>query len=321
MEETAVAWKKLEQLGHRQHGVVTSAEAQRCGLSRSALRWRITRGELVQVHEGVFTFSAARRSWEQRAMGAVLWLGPSAALSHASAASVLCLDGFKARPSTVEVLVPHSEVSTRRLKDLPQGLVVHRSRTPFESTTVAGLRVTDLTRTLLDLAQVAKKPRGLDDTLDDALDSAQRMYPGTDRLLEQELKTHGQGRAGAARLSQLLEARAGLSTESALEARVLRAIRRAGLPPPKPQVQVSDGDGYVTRLDFAWAAELVALHVDGYAYHQQRTQFEGDRIINSRLTALKWASVWVTHRSVDGDVWLRALRTLLERRAPQQKLI
>ena len=73
----------------------------------------------------------------------------------------------------------------------------------------------------------AKVIAWLDDELEDALDSAQRMYPGTDTLLEAELKSGTRGKKGGGRLKDLLDATAGHATESPLEAKVARALRFA----------------------------------------------------------------------------------------------
>ena len=186
---------------------------------------------------------------------------------------------------------------------------------------VSGLRVTSPTRTLLDLAGVVGPACGLDDPLDDALDSVQRRWSGADRRLRRLLDELGMGRPGARRLGALLEDRRGASTDSALEARAFRALRRTQLQRPTHQYEVYDADRYVTRLDFAWVQERVALLADSHAWHVQLNRFERDRTVATWLQVLGWHLVWVTSRSLTNGRWREALRGALEARAPQLKLI
>jgi very-short-patch-repair endonuclease len=74
------------------------------------------------------------------------------------------------------------------------------------------------------------------------------------------------------------------------------------------------------RIDFAWPAERVGLHVDGYRWHHQRDRFERDRAQLARLTALGWRSVHVTSRGVEDAEWLVALRSALRAGAAQLPL-
>jgi hypothetical protein len=257
----------------------------------------------------VYRFTFSRPTWEQRALAALLRLGPAAALSHDSAAFVLRLKGFASRPESVEVLVPHGFPRVSRAHPLMPGVVLHRARAPFESFKVGGLRVTDARRTLLDLAG-----RLQGDRLDAALDAAHRYDEDLAARLTKAVegrKARVRGVKGIAGLRELLADRDGRATESPLEAEVFRALRRADLPRPVHQYEVTDEGGYVTRLDFAWPEERVALHVDGYAYHHDRVPFEHDRLVGTRLTALGWRSVWVTSRSKDDTTWLRAVQKAL----------
>ena len=258
------------------------------------------------VHAGVYRLPSVRPTWEADALAALLVVGPAGALSHGAAAWVWHLDG-QARPDgAIDVTVP----VVVRARGAP-GVAVHRTRVPFKVAEVGPLRVTTVARTLVDLASTVS---GRTASLEDALDSAQRLYPGTQARLRSALNTVGRGRRGTGLLRPLLAQRDGSATESWLEARVAGALRRAVLPRPKCQHEVYDAQGYVLRVDFAWPAEHVALHVDGYAYHQRRTRFERDREAVSRLTALGWQSLWVTHRALQAGTWLGSLRAVLEHR-------
>jgi very-short-patch-repair endonuclease len=295
--------------------LVTRLQARQSGLTVKALRAALTRGELERVHGGVYRFASSRATWEQRALAALLRLGPSAALSHASAAFVLRLQGFSSRPDTIELTTARDGPRTKRIRPVMQGVLLHRTRVPFRTLDVGGLRVTSTTRTLQDLAS-----RLEGDALEDTLDAAQHTF-GLGERLQRAIEPAARGVKGTTRLRRLLEERQGAKTDSPLENRVFRALRRARLPRPVLQLEVFDGSEYVTRLDFAWPTERVALHVDGYAYHCRRTQFDHDRTVASKLTALGWRAVWVTSRTLQDPGWLTDLRAALTHGAPQLSLL
>jgi hypothetical protein len=59
------------------------------------------------------------------------------------------------------------------------------------------------------------------------------------------------------------------------EARLLFAS--AGLPAPTTQFVVRDGHRFIARLDFAWEEALLAVEIDGFAYHSASGDFQRDR--------------------------------------------
>jgi predicted transcriptional regulator of viral defense system/very-short-patch-repair endonuclease len=312
---TERGWGRVVGCAGRQHGLVTGAQVNTAGVTRGALRTRVASGELENAAPGVYRFCSAPRTWEQRALAALMRLGPQAALSHGSAAHVLKLDGFHRTPTNVDVLVAKDSGVKTTNWCTERSVVLHHTRTAFESRVVNGLRVTDLARTVMDLAGQVDGER-----LEDALDAAQRRNPGLEGVLSRKLKRSCKGVTGSAQLAGLLEERGGEHTDSALEAKVFRALRKARVRRPEHQHEVFDGERYVVRLDFAWVREKVALHVDGYTYHQQRTRFEHDRGVATQLTALGWRSVWVTSRSLGGHDWVKAVKAALRDADPQLTL-
>jgi G:T-mismatch repair DNA endonuclease (very short patch repair protein)/acetolactate synthase regulatory subunit len=299
-------WKVVERLGQRQWGLVSAEQLANCGVESTALRWKLDSGRIERVHFGVYRFAAVPVTWHQRALAAALAGGPSSALSFASAAHAHELDGFEAAPAAVDLTTPRRQ--QRRLLDV----VLHRSNTRLEVTRRRGLPVTGVARTLVDLAAVLD-----DERLELTLDSAHRKIP---KLASQLCALLDEARrSGARRLRRLLEERLA-PTDSALELKVRRILRRARMPRPAHQLEVSDLAGPIVRIDFAWPAERVALHVDGYRWHHQRDRFERDRVQLARLTALGWRSVHVTSRSAGDLAWLAALRSALQAGALQLRL-
>ncbi|MDQ3991533.1 MAG: endonuclease domain-containing protein, partial [Actinomycetota bacterium] len=75
--------------------------------------------------------------------------------------------------------------------------------------------------------------------------------------------------------------------ESRLEARLLRAVHRAGLPPPRPQVRVRAGTT-VARLDFGYPEQRVGIETHGYRWHGGRERWERDLRRVNALTLAGW---------------------------------
>jgi very-short-patch-repair endonuclease len=300
----------LKKVARRQDGVFTREQLAECELDRSAWRPRLDAGLLELVWPGVFRFAGTPRPWRQHARAALLAAsrgGGEAALSHDSAAHVYGLDGFSDKaPYPLDLIVTRERHAPRL-----RGVRIHRTRGALPTMSVRGLRVTTLARTLADLAgRLTGAPLEL------ALDSAQRLSPTLGTSLDDFLVA---GRSGARELCDLLGTRLA-RTDSPLEARVLRRLRVEGLAEPSNQFEVSDGAGFVARVDFAWPTERVALHVDGYRWHHQRERFDKDRSQLAQLTALGWVSVHVTATGLDQPAWVDALRVALEAGSPQLRL-
>lgn len=302
---------RIRDLARRQFGLVTWEQTRRLGLGRGAIAHRVEAGEWQRVHRGVFRLSGTPVTWSQAARAATLLCGTGSALSHQPAAFLYGLDGAPHRPpARLDLSVSRSRCPG------PVPFALHRSRTSTRVHWHRGLPVTPLAETLCDLS-ASLSP--LD--LELALDSARRQYPASVRWLTQRLlDRHHRGRAGLTVLRELVALRLEGPTGSPLETRVRRALREAGVPTPRRQLELFDATGFIMRVDFAWPDHLVALHVDSYRWHHQRERFERDAFQRARLAALGWQSVAVTSRSLDSGECLAALKTVLDAKAPQLAL-
>jgi hypothetical protein len=238
-------------------------------------------------------------------MEAQLIGGEDSALSHETAAWLHGLDGFR-KPKIIDVTA-HRDFAREH-----EGVRFHRPRNgPGPRVYCRLLLTTTVQRTIVDLAgQLAEAPLEL------ALDSAYRKYKKFPEWLEgYVLRLKPQGTPGLSTLMRLLELRRGTVTDSPFEVRVLRKLREHGLIPDEEPVEVYDRESnYVMRLDFAWEALKVALHVDSYLWHQQRERFDRDARQRSRLTACGWQSITVTWTNFEDGAWLSDLQSLV---APQ----
>ncbi|MGV3620437.1 MAG: hypothetical protein ACO1OB_06455 [Archangium sp.] len=300
-------------LMRKQNGVIGFEQARALGLSVGAIRWRVSSGEWVREIGPTFRLAAAPQSWWQRATAVLLAAGPTAALSHASAAFVLGLEGFIGKPpGVIDVTVNRA----RRVR--LDGFVTHHVRETVPRFTKAGLRVTTLARTLVDLAAVLPEEK-----FEFTLDSAQRRYPHLARWLEDYLgNLEPRGRPGITMLAKLLRERNGGKTESALEVKTWRALRRNGLTDVRRQFEVKEADGRpVMRVDFAWPEHRFVLHADSTLWHLQEERLTRDALQRMRLQELGWLSLVVTNSMLkSGDAWLAYVRTQLRERDPQRRL-
>ena len=153
--------KKLAALAAGQHGLITRRQALPAGLGPAAVQWRLRRGDLERVHQGVYRVAGSRRTVEQAILAACLAAGPDALASHATAAE---LHGLPAGGSGTHVTVPWE----RRTR--VQGLMLHRVARLDRVDIVMkrGVPVTSVARTIIDLA-AELSPGRLEEVLDHAL--------------------------------------------------------------------------------------------------------------------------------------------------------
>jgi hypothetical protein len=251
------------------------------------------------VHHGVFRIAGSVCSWEQQVLAA----GVSARgrASHRAAGRLWGLDGLEEAP--VEVLVP-----LERAHRLP--FTTHRTGTwdRVDGARRSGIPTTSPARTIVDLAAVLGE-EALEIALDAALRNGLVRVP---RVLWRLERLGSRGRAGVAALRRLLVERQGATgrSESALETKALRAIRRARLPEPVLQHRVREGRRIVARLDLAYPDQLVAVPLDGWRYHSTRSVWQRDLAARAHLAAMGWRVVpwtWsdVVHRAPEATALLR----------------
>ena len=149
----------LLRVAGRQHGALSRAQALASGMSPSSVDRRIASGQLKLILPGIYTVLGVPSSWHQRVMAACLWAGAGAVASHQTAGALWALEGIQ--PGSVEITTP------RRLRS--QQVSVHQSRLgPGETTVVGRIPVTDVARTLLDLAAAMPEDH-VEIAFDDAL--------------------------------------------------------------------------------------------------------------------------------------------------------
>lgn len=197
-------------------------------------------------------------------MAAVLACGPSAVLSHGSAAA---LWGFGSeRDDLIDISVPAGSPRRR------PAVRVHRRATlrPQDVTTHERIPVTSPVLTLIDEA-TELTPRRLERAVNEA-DKLNRVK--VDDL--SEALTRYRDLPGLAPLRQLLDPLAFRLSDSDLEQVMRKRADAAGLPMPETKAWVN---GY--EVDFFWPQLGIVVEADGLRYHrtplQQRRGLERDQ--------------------------------------------
>jgi very-short-patch-repair endonuclease len=255
-------------LAERQHGVVARRQLLALGLSAELVDGRLVAGYLAPIYEGVFAVGRARLGRYGRWMAAVLATGPNSVLSHGSAAELWAMRGSRGDPEVTR----RSGGTTRR------GVRLHQTRVldPSETTVEAGIPVTSIERTLVDIA-ARLDPRQLERAVVAADRTGQLRWPELERLLARTPR-----RPGACRLRRIahkVSPRA-VDAKSTLEIDFLALCREAGLAAPQVNVLV---EGFL--IDFLWPAERLIVETDTYGFHGDRLAFERDRERSMQLMA------------------------------------
>ena len=259
-----------------QHGIVTHAQLLRCGLTRHAIAHRVRTGRLIRLSRGVYAVGHLGLGWSAQRLAAVLGCGRAGVLSHADAAVGARL--LEPVPGPIHVTCR----SGHRLG--PEGVIVHRAALAREDVVHLGpIPMTAPARTLLDLA-AAGDERQLEFALREA--QARRL------VRPAELLRRCDRRRGARLLRAVLEDEPGL-TRSEAERRLLRLLRRAGLPAPRTNVRIGRFE-----VDLLFADERLIVEVDGFAFHASRSAFERDRDRDAALTALGYRVMRFTWRTL-----------------------
>ncbi|MGN6276124.1 MAG: type IV toxin-antitoxin system AbiEi family antitoxin domain-containing protein [Solirubrobacterales bacterium] len=268
---------QIAALANRQHGLVTLVQLEEIGMDRRTASARVASGRLHRVHDGVFAVGYPRLTPEAVLMAAALACGPSAVLSHGSAAM---LWGFwKEDSGKVHVIAPN-----RRGRN-PQGIAAHRDGwlPTTDVTEVRGIPCTTVARTLLDQAAVLKPWE-----LRRSFGEAEVM-----RLVDQsELRSQihrGRGRRGVARLRLLADEIHPQTkrSRSELERMFLHVCLQAGLPQPEVNVPLQVGNRRFTP-DFLWRPQRLILEADSRRFHGTDVAFVDDRRREQRLQLAGW---------------------------------
>jgi very-short-patch-repair endonuclease len=221
-------------------------------MSAKAIDHRLRAGRLHPLYRGVYAVGRPQVGRLGGWMAAALACGPSACLSHWSAAFLWGILPHEVRPSI--------DVTIRRRSFRRRPGISVRCRPSLDDpdiTTRRGIPVTTPVFTLLDLATILSPHR-----LDSAVNEADRLDLVDPESLRAALAERA-GRPGVRVLRDLLDRHTFRLTESDLERLFLRVVRNAGPPTPETQVWLN---GH--RVDFFWPDLGLVVETDGLRYHR-----------------------------------------------------
>jgi hypothetical protein len=255
---------------------------------RTIAAW-VENHRLTRVHAGVYAVGHPQHSPHALAAAAVLACGPSAVLSHDSAAA---LWGARKWPRIPEVTCALEKRRPRIRTHRTQTLVtrdVRRHR---------NIRVTSPSRTILDIerrltdAQLARAVNEL--RLADHLGATELQ-----RLL-----------AASRRIKALVDPDQS-PTRSLPEDYFPAFCRTYGLPQPKLNIML-----FGKEVDALFEAEKLIVEIDGWRYHKDHGSFEADRERDATAIEHGFATYRVTHTRLtrDPDREAKRLHRALARR-------
>ncbi|WP_135141774.1 type IV toxin-antitoxin system AbiEi family antitoxin domain-containing protein [Geodermatophilus sp. DF01_2] len=250
------------------------------GMSDDELSRMVRRGELARLQRGTYLQDAATLSGTARhsaiVAATVAGLRVSAVVSHVSAAVLHGLPLWNVRLDRVHVIrqPPANGSGTRRVH-------LHVARLSDEEVTVvAGVAVTDLTRTTVDVARSLPFEQAVV-IADAAL--------ATEKRTREQLRAclSGMGAIPGARRAAHVVSFADGRSESVGESRSRVLMRRLGLPAPDLQVRLRRPDGTeIARCDFGWRDHRTVAEFDGrvkYGRLLRPGQAPGDAVFEEKI--------------------------------------
>jgi Transcriptional regulator, AbiEi antitoxin len=140
-ELVAATDRAVSRFAATQHGVVSTSQLHRAGLTKSGIDRRVADGRLHWIYRGVYAVGRTNLRREARWLAAVLAYGPDAVLSHRSAAALWSIRNTSR--TAVDISVPSPSTRSRPGIDAHATANLH----PDDVTTIDGIPVTSLART------------------------------------------------------------------------------------------------------------------------------------------------------------------------------
>lgn len=266
-----------------QDGVLAHHQARAAGLSDDQIAHRCRTGSWTRPTVGVYVVAGSPDTPRQRARIAYLaCAGADGLLSHVTAAAVRGLCGYSPLP---HVTVPATASTRCRVAKVHRGSVPGTDRAWCD-----GLRLTSVSRTLVDLAVILDRA-----AFEDVVDAALCRKLASSQSTAAALERAGRRRRGTALLRDVLDAWSPrIEPGSVAEMRLLRLLAGLGVTRLVSQHRVFDESGaFVARLDLADPQRRHGFEYDGVETHNPR-RWARDELRYARLQALGWRVDTVT---------------------------
>lgn len=263
---------RVDQLTVLQHGVVARGQLLECGMTRSAIQYRVgPGGPWCILLPGIYAIDA-HITTERREMAALLHSGPDGIITGPYAVRK---HGLRASgPTSVDVLVPPG---TRRFSS---GFVrlIRTSRMPGTIWDAGPLRFADPVRAVADAVRGYRDIGEARAVICAALDR---------HCTVEELRTElisGPVQGSALLRRALRDAAHGIWSKA--EGDFLELIKRSGLPEPVFNVAIYDENGTLLGIiDAWWDRACVGAEVDSSQYHSLDSDWLRTLDRHNRLTS------------------------------------
>lgn len=271
--------------------IFTTAEANERGISRRSLNWSVKAARRANAGHGAYAEGAEPVTALHRSIAAAKATGGG--ISGTAAGEFYELDSVTSK--RIDFTVRPGASNARK----------GARRRLVELVLVDGIRVTNGTQTMLDLAAC------LDDvTWEQALESALRKDLTTIEAIVAALPAMSKARTpGVALIRRVLALRptGAPATGSLLETLAIQLFRDAGLPTPMRQVTVFNRHGtFVARVDLAWPELGVFVELDGQG-HKGQPVYDA-----SRQNRVAGATGWLVARFTRKQITRNGKTSVLE---------
>jgi len=284
--------RELHQIAQHQRGVITRADLDQIGFTRTQRATLVRRGTLDPAGRQTFLLGGIPPDPLRHYLLACLDTG--GALSHRSGVALHGIPGVQ-EPAKPDVLVRR----VRAPHDSDLATVHSTTWLPSDDlVAVEGIPCTSVARSLFNLASLV--PVVPPDVAKGAVDDAIRMGKASDPWLWWRLeKLRCRGRNGVSDLEAILTKRAGGEiTESWLEREFLRVITEARVPIPVCQRRIRARGAFVARVDFLYEALGIVVEVTGAVGHSSRAQRAADAKRRNRLGTMGLLVLEFTYEQV-----------------------
>jgi very-short-patch-repair endonuclease len=244
--------------------------------------------------DGVFRVAGAPETERASVSAAMLEAGPTAVVSHASAAAIWGVPGFTALPA--EITAPGRPGKGGR----PRLATVHQPRCLLDWHWIDadGLRVTTPTRTLFDLAGLPSvHPKRLERALDRLWAQGRVDHRSLRRMLACLAK---RGRPGITLMRGLVNTRGEFyrPPESGAEGRFRELAVSWGYRSFEQQRDLGDENRWIGRVDFVDMQAGIVVEVDPAPFHTSLLDVAHDSERREQLRAAGLQVISVTEREL-----------------------
>jgi very-short-patch-repair endonuclease len=281
------------ELGFRQLGVFARWQLTPRGVTNQAIQRRVETGAWVKHLPGVYGLPSAPESFEQRVWIAWLAVGPGAVISHEAAAQLRGIPNVVR--DRVTLIVPHSYHQR-----IP-GVLVHQISdvSPDHCTSLIGLPVTTVPRTIVDLAAVVH-PSRLRHIVEDAKFARLTSYDAIGMVLADVSRRGKPGVRPLTRTIDLLTGTKGL-TQSTLESALVDLLVAASLPPFVLQHQHPGRLFTKGCTDVSFIPAKLIVEADGRTWHTRIQQLKRDHERDAEAARAGWDTLRLLHEHIVGD--------------------